>query len=231
MKKLITLLVLTLAVSSWGQTGQSDTTTLSDYITSFFARSMSGYTTPWDLDPDSSNVKQAINDALLDISTNPVLSDATCGYDTIITDSSSWYALPTDFFDVTWVSIADPSKKGEIGLSEETKKDIGKSTSGTANHIKFYVIDGQRIYFDPNNAVDTVYVYYRPYSANLTSDSSVSNVMKKYKTLAVDFAIINFFSGRTGSDVSVIIKNATDRIAITAAKLGVKPESILPNVK
>jgi hypothetical protein len=55
--------------------------------------------------------------------------------------------------------------------------------------------------------------------------------MKKYKTLAVDFAIINFFSGRTGSDVSVIIKNATDRIAITAAKLGIKPESVLPNVK
>jgi hypothetical protein len=233
MKKLIVLLVMLLAISASAQTGQSDTTTLQDYIASFMSRSMSGYTTPWDLDPDSSNIRQAINDALLDISTNPVLEDATVSYDSIITsDTARWYALPVDFFSATWVSIADPTKNGEIGLEEIRKSEIGKKTSGGATHIKYYVVDGQRIYFDPNNVIgDTVFVYYRSFAAQLDTNEAISNVTKKYKTLAVDMAIINFFSGRSGGDVARIIANAKDRIAITAAKLGIKPESVLPDVK
>jgi len=232
MKKLIALLVLILAVSSWGQTGQSDTTTLEDYIASFFSRSMSGYTTPWDLDADSSNVRQAINDALLDISTNPILEDATSGRDTIVTDSSRWYDLPVDYFDATWVSFADPTKNGEIGLELIRKSEIGKKTNAAALHPKFYAIDHRQIYFDPDNAADdTVFVYYRPYSAQLDTNGAVSNVVKKYKTLVVDLAIINFFSGRSGADVGLIIANAEKRIAITAVKLGIEPKSVLPDIK
>jgi hypothetical protein len=234
MKKLILLLVLILAVGAYAQTGQSDTTTLHDYMVSFLSRSMSGYTTPWDLDPDSSNIRQAINDALLDISTNPVLGDATSGRDTVVIDTPTarWYDLPEDFFELTWASMADPTKNGEIGLEEIQKKDIGKKTSGAGQHPKYYVIDGRQIYFDPNNSnADTVFIYYRPYSTTLADTDSVSNVVKKYKTLAVDMAIINFFSGRSGGDVARIIANAKDRIAITAAKLGIKPESVVPDVK
>jgi hypothetical protein len=233
MKKLsiLILAVLTLPITLMAQ-GQSDTTILSDYIASFFSRSMSGYSTPWDLDPDSSNVKQAINDALLLIATHPQLEDATEAVDTIVTDSSKWYNLPSDFMGETWVSIADPTKNGEIGLTAILKSDIGHKTTSEDKHPRYYAIFAKKIFLDPNNTTgDTVNIYYRPYSAKLTTDSSISNVSKKYFNLAVDLAIVDFFSGRTGADVANVLGLANGRIAAEVAALGIKPESILPNIK
>ena len=93
--------------------GAGDTTTLGDYLASFETRISSYSPSIYRMDSDSSNVKQSVNDAMLEVSRLP---GATEWADSIFMDSSLWYALPVDFGTMARVSYKDPEGHGEVGI-------------------------------------------------------------------------------------------------------------------
>jgi len=160
------------------------------------------------------------------------LPRATESVDTIVMDSSFWYALNSDFQMVNWVSYVDPSGSGELGLDSIILGDIGKNTTVGSDHPKYYTIWGRQIYFDRNNyLLDTMYVYYNAYSAQLDSLDSLSNVSKYYFNIVVDQAILFFYAGRVGAAVPQIIAEAEKRLAKEYAALGLEYKSITPDIR
>jgi len=214
----IKVILLFLAMTGLAMAGgQSDTTTLNNYLDAFTARVISYTPNLYRLDSDSSEIKRAINDAMLEVSKLP---RATESVDTIVMDSSFWYALNSDFQMVNWVSYVDPSGSGELGLDSIILGDIGKNTTV------------RQIYFDRNNyLLDTMYVYYNAYSAQLDSLDSLSNVSKYYFNIVVDQAILFFYAGRVGAAVPQIIAEAEKRLAKEYAALGLEYKSITPDIR
>jgi hypothetical protein len=209
--------------------GQNDTTYSIDYISSFHARIVSYSPNLWRIDADTSEIRQAFDDAMLIVSK---LEGATERKDTVVMDSSLWYNLPTDFQLIARVSYKDPSGVGEIGLEGILLDDIGKNTMVGTDHPRYYAVWNRQVYFDRNNyLLDTMYVYYNAYSANLASDSVISNVSKRYFNIVVDQAILLFYSGRVGTVVPQILALADKRLAEEYARLGIEYKSITPDVR
>jgi hypothetical protein len=226
---LFLLLISGIAYATGEGVGQNDTTTLDDYLNSFTARVISYNPNIWKIDGDSSEVKRAINDALLEVSKLP---GATEWADSIFMDSSFWYDLPEDFQSMARVSYKDPSGPGEAGIDSIIFSDIGKNTLPGEDHPKHYTIWGRKIYFDRNNYLkDTVFIYYNAYSTQIDTLGAISNVSKYYYNIIVDEAILNFYSGRVGSAVPQILALAERRLAKEYAKLGIVRESITPEVR
>jgi hypothetical protein len=226
---LFLLLISGIAHATGEGVGQNDTTTLDDYLNSFTARIISYNPNLWRLDADSSEIKQAFNDAMLEVSK---LSGATEWADSIFMDSSFWYDLPADFQSMARVSIMNPLGPGEVGLDSIIIGDIGKNTLVGEDRPKYYTIWNRRIYFDINNyLMDTVFIYYNAYPTKLDTLGAISNVSKYYFNIVVDEAILNFYSGRTGAAVSQILALAERRLAKEYAKMGVEHKSITPEVR
>jgi hypothetical protein len=230
MLKKITILILawtTAAIA--GGAGQNDTTYGVDYLSSFHARIFSYTPNLYTLDADSSELWQSINDALLEVWK---FAGATERKDTIAMDSSLWYALASDFGEVARVAYIDPAGAGEIGLDSIGFNDLGKNTTVGTDHPKYYTIWSREIYFDRNNYLeDTMFVYYNSYPAKITGDSTISNVSKAFHNIVVDQAILFFYSGRVGASVPQITAEAKERLAFEYAKMGIKYESITPEVR
>lgn len=231
MKIKLILLCLMLMVSSAYATGagDNDTTTLTDYITSFQARIISYSPNLWRLDSDSSEIEQAIFDAMLEVSKFP---GATQRVDTTVMDSSLWYALPSDFQSMARVAYKDPSGAGEVGVDSILFTKIGRNTVSGSDHPMYYTVWSRNIYFDRNNyLLDTMYIYYNAYPATLDSLLAISNISKYYFNIVVDEAILLFYSGRVGTAVPQIMAQADRRLAREYAKLGIARESITPDVR
>lgn len=212
-----------------GGEGQDDTTIRSDYTDAFQARIFSYTPNLWRIDGDSSEIIQALNDALLEVSK---LARATERVDTIVMDSTLWYGLADDFQKVSRVAIKDPTGPGEVGLDSIWGVDIGQNTVAGTGPPKYYTIWNRQIYFDRNNyLLDTVWVYYNAYSANLDLDTTTSNVSKYYFNIVVDEAILNFYGGRVGTAVPQILALADRRLISEYAKLGIQYKSITPDVR
>lgn len=232
---MVSLLVLLFVMPAQAvDAGRPDSATLGDYISHFFMRVASYSNKPWRIDTDSSNIRLAIDAALFDISTNPALSDACRRKATFVTRDDSvslWAKLPNDCNEVQYVTQPNPSGRGEFALKAIAQDEIGGNTSDNGKPI-YYCVFGDSIYFDPNNqAGDTLFVYYAAYSNKLTADTVVSNVKMRYFNLGVELAIINFYQGRRGADVAGVIAQAKDQIALIATHLGIRPESVLPQIK
>ena len=209
--------------------GQNDTTYSVDEISSFHTRVISYSPNLWRLDGDSSEIRQAFDDARLQVSK---LAGATERKDTVVMDSSLWYDLSEDYQIVTRVAYNDPSGAGEIGLVRILHDDIGKNTEASTDHPEFYVVYNRQIYFDRNNyKLDDMYVYYSAYSANLASDSAISNVSKRFFNIVVDEAILLFYGGRVGAAVPQILLLANRRLDAEYGRLNIPRESITPDVR
>jgi hypothetical protein len=228
MKLKVIILLLAFSVGAYAA-GDSDSTYLSDYISSFQARVISYTPNLWRLDSDSSGIIQAINDAMKDVAKFP---RATQSKDTIVMDSSYWYDLPSDFQSMARVSYVDPSGPGELGLDSIIFSDIGKNTTVKDSHPRFYTLWNRRIYFDRNNYNnDTTFVYYNAYAKTLNASDTLSNVSRYFFNIIVDQAILYFYAGRVGPAVPTLMAEAEKRLAAEYAKLGIKEESITPGVQ
>ncbi len=227
---LIIGLVLAMTISGWtAGEGQDDFATLGDYFNSFTAKIISYTPNLWRLDADSSNIRQAFNDVMVDVSK---LAGATQRVDTIVMDSTFWYNLPSDYQSVVAVAINDPTGGGEYGLDSIIFSDRGKNTLVGEEHPKYYTIFARQIYFDRNNYLeDSVWVYYNAYSKVLSANADTSNISMFYFNVVVDEAIINFYSGRVGSAVPQILALADKRLVQIYKSLNVEYRSITPDVR
>lgn len=211
--------------------GQADSLYRIDFTKSFYATVLNYSSTSWKIDPDSSKIEQCLNDVLLSISYR--FKDACQRKDTIVTSSTLWVDPNKDFIDMVWVSVNDPTRKGEIGLTEIAVNEIGMKTSDADTKPTYYAVWGNppKIYFDANNGSgDTLFLYYQARANKLTADSTITNVTKKYFELAVNETIVKFFQFRDGPKVDRIVALAKDRIAEIYAELNMLPPSIKPEI-
>lgn len=228
MKKIFVVILVLAGVTNLFA-GQNDTTYCVNYIASFHTRIYSYNPNLYTIDSDTSNIRQALNDAMLEVWKFP---GATEQKDTIVMDSSLWFNLASDFGRIIRVAYIDPRGPGEVGIDSIGLNDIGNNTTPGSDHPKFYTVWNRQIYFDRNNYLaDTMLIYYQAYPVKMTGDSTISNVSKRFYNIVVDQAILFFYSGRVGAAVPQITAEAEKRLAYEYARLGIKYESITPEVR